>query len=214
MVEGGGSSDFRQVKTMLYRRPDLMHRILEVNARAVTAYLNAQIEAGAQAVMLFDTWGGNLPDGHFQEFSLAYMKRILDGLSRHRPERQPDGTEMDVPVPSIVFTKGGGGWLEQLAGIGAAAVGVDWTVNLGVARQRIGTRCAIQGNLDPMALMAEPDQVRAEVRRTLQSYGAPGPESAHIFNLGHGINQFTPPANVQALVESVHQYSLEMRAAG
>ena len=138
MVEGGGSSDFRRVKTMLYRRPDLMHRILEVNARAVTAYLNAQIEAGAQAVMLFDTWGGNLPDGHFQAFSLAYMKRIIAGLATQRRERQPDGTTADVTVPSIVFTKGGGAWLELLAGIGAAAVGVDWTVNLGQARQRIG----------------------------------------------------------------------------
>jgi uroporphyrinogen decarboxylase len=214
MVEGGGSSDFRRVKTMLYRRPDLMHRILDVNARAVTAYLNAQIEAGAQAVMLFDTWGGNLSDGHFQAFSLAYMKRILDGLSRHRRERQPDGSDVEVPVPSIVFTKGGGGWLEQLAGIGAAAVGVDWTVNLGEARKRIGAGCAIQGNLDPMALMAESDQVRAEVQRTLLSYGPPAPGNAHIFNLGHGINQFTPPDNVQTLVESVHQYSAGMRAAG
>ena len=211
MVEGGGSSDFRRVKTMLYRRPDLMHRILEVNASAVTAYLNAQIEAGAQAVMLFDTWGGNLPDGHFQTFSLAYMKRIIDGLATHRRERLADGTTAAVPVPSIVFTKGGGGWLESLAGSGAAAVGVDWTVNLGDARQRIGARCAIQGNLDPMALMAGPEQVRSEVLRTLQAYGAPSVGEAHIFNLGHGINQFTPPDNVRVLVDSVHQYSREMR---
>jgi uroporphyrinogen decarboxylase len=214
MVEGGGSSDFRRVKTMLYRRPDLMHRILEVNASAVTAYLNAQIEAGAQAVMLFDTWGGNLPDGHFQTFSLAYMKRIIDGLATHRRERQADGATADVPVPSIVFTKGGGGWLELLAGIGAAAVGVDWTVDLGRARQRIGAHCTIQGNLDPMALMAEPEQVRAEVLRTLQTYGAPSAGEAHVFNLGHGINQFTPPDNVRALVDSVHQYSREMRLTG
>jgi uroporphyrinogen decarboxylase len=214
MVEGGGSSDFRQVKTMLYRRPDLMHRILDVNARAVTAYLNGQIEAGAQAVMLFDTWGGNLPDGHFQAFSLAYMKRIIEGLSTHRQERQPDGSVVAVPVPSIVFTKGGGGWLELLADSGAAAVGVDWTVNLGEARRRVGARCAIQGNLDPMALMADPDQVRAEVRRTLQSYGAPAAGNGHVFNLGHGINQHTPPDNVLALVDCVHQYSAEMRLAG
>jgi len=214
MVEGGGSSDFRQVKTMLYKRPDLMHRILDVNARAVTAYLNAQIEAGAQAVMLFDTWGGNLPDGHFQTFSLAYMKRILDGLATHRLEPQPDGTTADVAVPSIVFTKGGGAWLELLAGTGAAAVGVDWTVNLGEARRRIGAKCAVQGNMDPMALMAQPDQVQAEAVRTLESFGSPSAGSGHVFNLGHGINQFTPPDNVAALVESVHRYSRKMRAAG
>ena len=214
MVEGGGSSDFRQVKTMLYRRPDLMHRILEVNTHAVTAYLNAQIEAGAQAVMLFDTWGGNLPDGHFQTFSLTYMQRIIAGLSSHRRERQPDGTEVAVRVPSIVFTKGGGGWLELLADSGADAVGVDWTVNLGEARKRVGTRCTLQGNLDPMALMAEPDQVRAEVRRTLQSFGPPAAGTGHVFNLGHGINQHTPPDNVRTLVDSVHQYSAEMRSTG
>jgi uroporphyrinogen decarboxylase len=214
MVEGGGSSDFRQVKTMLYRRPDLMHRILEVNARAITAYLNAQIEAGAQAVMLFDTWGGNLPDGHFQTFSLAYMQRIIAGLTSQRREHRPDGSQVVVTVPSIVFTKGGGSWLELLADSGAAAIGVDWTVNLGEARRRIGSRCAIQGNLDPMALMAEPDQVRAEVRRTLHSFGPPGSGTAHIFNLGHGINLHTPPDNVRALVDSVHQYSAEMRSAG
>jgi uroporphyrinogen decarboxylase len=207
MVEGGGSSDFRKVKTMLYKRPDLMHRILSINADAVVAYLNAQIEAGAQAVMLFDTWGGNLPDGHFQTFSLAYLKRIVDRLTTHRQERQADGSMREVAVPSIVFTKGGGAWLEQLADVGAAAVGVDWTVNLGQARERIGAKCAIQGNLDPMALMAEPAQVRAEVARTLDSFGAPSPGTAHIFNLGHGINQFTPPDNVSALVESVHQLS-------
>jgi len=212
MVEGGSSSDFRKVKTMLYKRPDLMHRLLAVTADAVVSYLNAQIEAGAQVVMLFDTWGGNLPDGHFQTFSLGYLKRIIDRLVTHRLERQVDGSMLSVAVPSIVFTKGGGAWLEQLADTGAAAVGIDWTVNLGAARERIGTRCAIQGNMDPMALMAEPEQVRAEVERTLATYGAPGDGSAHIFNLGHGINQFTPPDNVSALVESVHQCSQKMRS--
>ena len=207
MVEGGGSSDFRHVKTMLYQRPDLMHRILSVNADAVTAYLNAQIEAGAQAVMLFDTWGGNLPDGHFQAFSLAYLKRIIDGLVSERLEAQPDGSMLRVAVPSIVFTKGGGLWLEEIAASGADAVGVDWTVNLGQARARIGSRCAVQGNMDPMALMAGPDQVRAEAIRTLESWGAPTAGSAHIFNLGHGINQFTPPDHVLALVECVHRHS-------
>jgi uroporphyrinogen decarboxylase len=214
MVEGGGSSDFRRVKTMLYKRPDLMHRILAVNAEAIANYLNAQIEAGAQAVMLFDTWGGNLPDGYFQAFSLAYMQRVFDRLTSHRTERQADGSAAQVAVPSIVFTKGGGLWLEELANTGAAGVGVDWTVNLGSARARIGARCAIQGNMDPMALMAEPAQIRAEVVRLLDSYGAPAAGHGHVFNLGHGINQFTPPDNVLALVESVRQYSQEMRFGG
>lgn len=214
MVEGGGSSDFRQVKTMLYKRPDLMHRILSINADAVIAYLNAQIEAGAQAVMLFDTWGGNLPDGHFQTFSLAYQKKIIDGLVTERLENLPDGTTTKVAVPSIVFTKGGGPWLEEIAAIGASAVGVDWTVSLGQARKRIGSQCAIQGNMDPMALMAGPEQIRAEVLRTLESYGPPTQGSAHIFNLGHGINQFTPPDSVLALVDGVHRYSQKMRASG
>lgn len=214
MIEGAGSRDFRHVKTMLFRRPDLMHQILSVNAEAVISYLNAQIEAGAQAVMLFDTWGGNLADGHYQSFSLAYMKRIIDGLTRQRSERKADGTLAMVPVPSIVFTKGGGAWLEEIAAIGATAVGVDWTVNLGRARARVGDRCVIQGNMDPMALMAEPAQVRAEAIRTLESFGKPTAGSAHVFNLGHGINQFTPPDNVLAMVESVHLHSRKMRLAG
>src|SRR5215831_11326916 len=143
MIEGGGSEDFRRVKTMLYARPELLHRILAINARAVTDYLNAQIDAGAQAVMLFDTWGGTLADGAFQEFSLAYLREVVEGLRSEAAGQ---------PVPSIVFTKGGGQWLEQIAAIGCSAVGLDWTVDLRSARERVGGLCALQGNLDPMAL--------------------------------------------------------------
>jgi len=213
MVEGGGSDDFRQIKTMLYRRPDLLHRILAVNADAVAAYLNAQIEAGAQAVMIFDSWGGVLSDRAFEEFSLAYVRRVLSRLVRERDE-PADGGVRRVRVPSIVFTKGGGLWLEAIAASGCDAVGVDWTVNLGQARSRVGERCAIQGNLDPMALMASPEQVQAEAVRVLESFGTPRDGHGHVFNLGHGISQFTPPENVAALVEAVHAHSARMRGTG
>jgi uroporphyrinogen decarboxylase len=219
MVEGGGSDDFRTVKTMLYRRPDLMSRILEVNARAVADYLNAQVEAGAQALMIFDSWGGALADGAFQKFSLAPIRQVLEGLRLERDEPEVDasgrimGTRR-VRVPVIVFTKGGGLWLEQIAATGCDAVGVDWTVNLGQARARVGERCAIQGNLDPMVLMAGPEQIRAEALKALESFGVPEPGVGHIFNLGHGISQFTPPESVTALVDSVHAYSREQRRRG
>jgi uroporphyrinogen decarboxylase len=180
---------------MLYARPDLLHRMLAVNADAVAAYLNAQIHAGAQAVMVFDSWGGVLADGAFQTFSLAYTERVLRQL-----DREHDGQH----VPAIVFTKGGGPWLEAIAGCGADVVGLDWTVNLATARQRIGDRVALQGNLDPMVLFGGGAAVRAEARRVLDSYGA-GP--GHIFNLGHGINQHTPPEAVAALVDEVHRHS-------
>ena len=164
MIEGGGSDDFRLIKTMLYSRPDLLHRLLEVNALAVAAYLNAQIEAGAQAVMIFDTWGGVLADGAYQTFSLAYMRRVVGKL-----KREHDGER----VPSIVFTKGGGLWLEEIADCGCDAVGLDWTVNLGEARKRIGDRCALQGNLDPMALFAGPKEIETAAAAVLNSFGAP-----------------------------------------
>jgi len=174
---------------MLYRRPDLLHRILEVNAQAVAQYLNAQIEAGAQAVMIFDSWGGALADGAFQAFSLDYIRRVLANLRTEREEPETDadgrvtGTRM-VKVPSIVFTKGGGLWLEEIAASGCDAVGVDWTVNLARARAAVGARCALQGNLDPMALMAAPGQVQAEARKVLDSYGAPAAGEGHVFNRG------------------------------
>ena len=212
MVEGGGMDDFRQVKTMLYRRPDLLHRILEVNAAAVATYLNAQIEAGAQTVMIFDSWGGVLADQDFETFSLRYIRRVLRKLVQEREEPLPGGGTRRVRVPSIVFTKGGGLWLERIAASGCDAVGVDWTVNLGQARAQIGARCAIQGNLDPMALMGSPERVRAEALKVLESFGTPSPGVGHVFNLGHGISQFTPPESVAALVEAVHDYSRRMRA--
>jgi uroporphyrinogen decarboxylase len=204
MVEGGGSREFHTIKKMLYARPDLMHRILDVTAQAVTQYLNAQIDAGAQAVMIFDSWGGALADGAYQAFSLAYMRKIVAGLKREK-----DG----VRIPTIVFTKGGGLWLDEMADIGADALGLDWTVNLGRARALVGDRVALQGNLDPAILMAGPDQIRAEVEKALGSYGTPAAGHGHVFNLGHGISQFTPPESVTAMVEAVHTFSRRQRNA-
>ncbi|MBS0446633.1 MAG: uroporphyrinogen decarboxylase [Proteobacteria bacterium] len=206
MVEGAGSDDYRLVKTMLYARPDLMHRMLAINADAVAAYLNAQIDAGAQAVMLFDSWGGVLADDAFRTFSLAYTERVLQRLQRER-----DG----VRIPHIVFTKGGGLWLEAIADTGPDVVGVDWTVDLGAARARIGGRVALQGNLDPAVLFAGPAQIAAEATRVVERFGAPlaadGACAGHIFNLGHGINQHTPPEHVSVLVDTVHEASRRVR---
>ncbi|MBL8487655.1 MAG: uroporphyrinogen decarboxylase [Rhodocyclaceae bacterium] len=205
MVEGRGSEDFRTIKTMLYDRPDLLHRILDVTATAVTDYLNAQIEAGAQAVMIFDTWGGALAHRAYREFSLAYMQRVVAGL-----RREQDGER----VPSIVFTKGGGQWIEDIAGIGCDAVGLDWTASLAEARRRTGDRVALQGNLDPMILFAGADTVAAEARRVVEDFHAGGPGGGHVFNLGHGINQHTPPENVAVLVDSVHAHSRSLAGRG
>jgi uroporphyrinogen decarboxylase len=209
MVEGSGSDDYRLVKTMLYARPDLMHRILAINADTVAAYLNAQIDAGAQAVMIFDSWGGVLEHRAFQQFSLAYTRRVVGQL-----KRQAEGRT----VPVIVFTKGGGPWLEQIADTGADVVGLDWTADLGLARRRIDDRVALQGNLDPMVLFAPPEAVAAEARAVLDSFGHPlradGRLGGHVFNLGHGINQHTPTDHVQALVEAVHSHSRALRQAG
>ena len=195
MIEGGGSADFRRIKTMLYERPDLLHHILDITAQSVIAYLNAQIQAGAQAVMIFDTWGGSLSAAAYQEFSLAYLKRIVAGL-----KREHDGSR----VPSIVFTKGGGLWLEDIAAIGCDAVGLDWTCDIGAARARIGATVALQGNLDPITLFAQPAAIRAQVGQVLASYGH---GSGHVFNLGHGVSQFTNPDHVAALVDAVHDLS-------
>jgi uroporphyrinogen decarboxylase len=162
MVEGRGSADFLALKTMLYRRPDLLHHILDINCRAVTAYLNAQIEAGAQAVMLFDTWGGILGTAEYQEFSLAYARRVLAGL-----RRECDGER----IPSILFTKGGGGWLEAIAASGCDAVGIDWAADISAARRRIERRVALQGNLDPAVLLAGPEATRHGVARDLCTSG-------------------------------------------
>jgi uroporphyrinogen decarboxylase len=212
MVEGAGSDDYRLVKTMLYQRPDLMHRMLAVNADAVAAYLNAQIEAGAQAVMIFDSWGGVLADGAFQQFSLAYTARVLAQL-----KREHDG----VKIPRLVFTKGGGLWLDDMAPLDCEVLGLDWTVNLAKARALVGGAVggpgkALQGNIDPHVLFAQPAQIEAEVASVLNSFGKPHTDATttgptHIFNLGHGISQFTPPEHVAALVNAVHTHSRRLR---
>ncbi|WP_227104671.1 uroporphyrinogen decarboxylase [Chromobacterium rhizoryzae] len=202
MIEGGGSDDFRHVKAMLYSRPELLHHILDVNARTVIDYLNAQIDAGAQAVQIFDTWGGALTQAAYREFSLAYMRQIVAGL-----KREADGRR----VPVIVFTKGGGQWLEEIAAIGADCVGLDWTTDLGAARARVGDKVALQGNFDPNALFAEPAAIEREVARILASYGA---GSGHVFNLGHGISQHVKPEHAGALVDAVHRLSRPYHAAG
>jgi uroporphyrinogen decarboxylase len=195
MIDGQGSDGFELTKRMLYSRPDLLHRILAVNAEAVSRYLNSQIDAGAQAVMLFDTWGGLLSDAAFNEFSLAYTTRVMSALAR-----QSDG----VMVPRIAFTKGGGQWLERIADCGCDAVGLDWTTPIGAARERIGGRVALQGNFDPLVLTTTPEAVAAEARRILDAFG---PHPGHVFNLGHGIWQTTPPDNVAVLVDTVHRHS-------
>ncbi|SDW45117.1 uroporphyrinogen decarboxylase [Nitrosomonas oligotropha] len=200
MVEGRGGTEFREIKTMLYQRPELLHHILDVNAKAVIAYLNAQIESGAQTVMIFDTWGGALSHSAYKEFSLRYIQQIIAGL-----KREHDG----VRIPNIVFTKGGGLWLEAIADIGCDAVGLDWTIDIGDARRRVGNKVALQGNLDPSVLFAPPEVITAEVAKILASYGN---GSGHVFNLGHGISQFTPPENAAALVDAVHTLSREFHA--
>jgi len=202
MVEGGGSDDFRLVKSMLYARPDLLHRILDLNAQSVTAYLNAQIAAGAQAVMVFDTWGGALSDAAYREFSLDYAAKVFEGVTRTAEGRI---------VPRILFTKGGGLWLEPMAEAGVDALGLDWTIDIGAARHRVGDQVALQGNMDPAVLFSSPEAIESEARRILEGFGR-GP--GHVFNLGHGISQFTSPEHVQALVEAVHRHSVGASKAG
>ncbi|MCF0252874.1 MAG: uroporphyrinogen decarboxylase [Duodenibacillus sp.] len=203
MIEGGGSRDFATVKKMMYARPDLLHRILEVNARAVTAYLNAQIEAGVHAVQIFDTWGGALADGAYQSFSLQYMRSIIEGL-------KPGSDGRGVPV--ILFTKGGGLWLEDMAATGAACIGLDWTVNLARARAAVQDWVALQGNMDPAVLFAGERAVREQARAVLDAFG-PAAAGGHVFNLGHGVMQHTDPEMVRVLVEEVHSYSARYHKA-
>ena len=213
MVEGKGSDDYRLVKTMLYSRPDLMHKMLQINADSVAAYLNAQIDAGAQAVMIFDSWGGVLADGAFQQFSMAYTARVLAQLKR-------TGSDGKM-VPRLVFTKGGGQWLQDMKALDCEVLGLDWTVNLAQARALVGgtengAGKALQGNIDPNVLFAPPAAIEAEVGKVLRSFGAPyqgsGTGPTHIFNLGHGISQYTPPEHVAALVRAVHEQSKALRA--
>jgi len=195
MVEGKGGTDFSLIKKMLFDQPALLHSLLDVVARAVTAYLNAQIAAGAQTVMLFDTWGGALAPRDYREFSLRYMQAIVSGLTRKAEGRR---------VPVILFTKGGGQWLETMAATGCDALGLDWTTDLKDARVRVGERVALQGNLDPCVLYASPERIRADVETVLESFGR---GSGHVFNLGHGIHPDVDPERVAVLVEAVHSAS-------
>jgi len=195
MVEGGSSKDFRKSKAMLYEHPQTMHALLDKLAQSVTSYLNGQILAGAQAVQIFDSWGGSLSDAAYLEFSLAYMQKIVDGLIREHEGRR---------VPVILFTKGGGQWLESMAAVGAEALGLDWTCNIGNARARVGSKVALQGNMDPAVLYSSPAAIRSEVARILSAYGQ---GSGHVFNLGHGITPEVDPENARAFFAAVHELS-------
>jgi len=195
MIEGGSTKSFARIKAMMYDRPDLLHRLLGRVADAVTVYLNAQVAAGAQALMIFDTWGGVLTPRCFADFSLSYMERIVAGLTREAEGRR---------VPVILFSKGGGHWLGRMAGSGCDALGVDWTTDLGDARRQVGDAVALQGNLDPCVLYASPGRIREEVGGVLESYGR-GP--GHVFNLGHGIHPNVDPENARVLVDAVHELS-------
>lgn len=201
MVEGKGGTDFLTTKKMAYARPDLLHHILETTAQTVIQYLNAQIAAGAQAVMIFDSWGGALSHNAYTEFSLNYMQKIVAGLTKTAEGRT---------VPSIVFTKGGALWLEAQADIGADALGLDWSVDIGQARQRVGNKVALQGNMDPAILLSTPEAIEKEVASILASYGH---GHGHVFNLGHGITQWTPPENAGCMISTVRTLSRQYHQA-
>jgi uroporphyrinogen decarboxylase len=200
IVEGGGSRNFEHIKGMLYGAPRELHRLLEKITRATLLYLNAQVAAGAQALMVFDTWGGSLTPSDYREFSLRYMQQIVDGVTR-----EADGRK----VPVILFTKGGGQWLADMAATGCDALGVDWTTDLADARRLVQGKVALQGNLDPSALYAPPAQIREQVGRVLASYGK---GHGHVFNLGHGIHPEVPPEHALAMVEAVHELSPQYHA--
>src|SRR5690606_8153764 len=195
MVEGGGSKDFSIVKNMMMATPELLHELLDKLALSVIDYLNAQIRAGAQAVQIFDTWGGVLSPHAYTEFSLRYMEKIVNGLLKENEGRR---------VPAIVFTKNGGLWLESIATSGADCVGLDWTIDIGTARRRIGDKVALQGNMDPAVLYAEPKRIREEVELILAQYG---PGNGHVFNLGHGIHQHVKPEHAAVFIDAVHELS-------
>ena len=195
MVEGGGSRNFEHVKAMLYGAPHELHRLLEVITRSTVLYLNAQVAAGAQALMVFDTWGGALAPADYRAFSLRYMQAIVDGLTREAEGRR---------VPVILFTKGGGQWLGDMADTGCDALGVDWTTDLADARAAVQDRVALQGNLDPGVLYAPPAQIREQVGKVLASYGQ---GHGHVFNLGHGIHPEVNPEHALAMIEAVHELS-------
>ena len=195
MVEGGSSKDFRATKRMMLQQPEAFHAMLERLASAVIDYLNAQIKAGAQAVQIFDTWGGVLSSAHYQEFSLNYMSKIVAGLIKEHEGR---------PVPAILFTKNGGHWLEQIADSGCQGLGLDWTVDIAAARQRVGHKVALQGNMDPAMLYATPEMIRDEVGRILAGFGA---GNGHVFNLGHGIGLDADPDHAKVFIDAVHELS-------
>jgi uroporphyrinogen decarboxylase len=195
MVEGQSSRDFARAKTMLYTQPEVMHQLLEKLSLSVIDYLNAQIRAGAQVVQIFDTWGGALSHAAYAEFSLAYMQKIVDGLISHHDGR-------DVPV--ILFTKGGGLWLEKMADTGCHALGLDWSTDIAAAKSRVGGRVALQGNMDPAVLRADPAVIESQVEAILSGFGdGPG----HIFNLGHGITPDINPDHVKVFIDAVHKFS-------
>ena len=195
MVEGGGTKDFSKIKGMLFSDPESLHQLLDKTAQSVVSYLNAQVQAGAQSLMIFDTWGGVLSPENYKQFSLYYMQQIVDGLQRESEGRK---------VPVVLFTKNGGQWLDIMADTGCDGLGVDWTTDLADARARTGDRVALQGNLDPSVLYGDADTIRYHVKRVLDSYGQ-GP--GHVFNLGHGIHQFVNPDHLGVMVEAVRELS-------
>lgn len=195
MVEGGSSKEYRHVKGLMFSEPKQMHALLTVVADSVIAYLNAQVEAGAQALMIFDTWGGVLSPRDYREFSLKYMQHIVAGLKRSNDGRQ---------VPVTLFTKNGGQWLEHMAATGCDCLGVDWTTDLADARGRVGNQVALQGNMDPSILYGSDERIRQEVRTILDSYGK---GNGHVFNLGHGIHQFVDPEKAKVFIDAVHEFS-------
>jgi uroporphyrinogen decarboxylase len=197
MIEGGSSREFHKAKGMMYREPATLHRLLDLLARSITEYLNAQVNAGVEVVMVFDSWGGALSDHTYKEFSLRYMQQIVEGIKQSNGETQ---------IPVILFTKGGGLWIEDLAGTGCDAIGVDWNVDIGDVRKKVGDRVAIQGNLDTAVLYSSAEQIREEVAHILKSYGH---GDGHVFNLGHGIHPEIDPEHVAVLVDAVHELSRE-----
>jgi uroporphyrinogen decarboxylase len=195
MIEGGSSKTFSRIKKMAFVEPEILHILLEKLADSVILYLNAQIAAGAQSVMIFDTWGGVLTPRDYREYSLFYMNKIVKGLTRENEGRQ---------VPVTLFTKNGGMWIEEIAATGCDALGIDWTLDLSKARARVGDKVALQGNMDPSILLSTPERIRQEVQHVIDSYGQ---GTGHVFNLGHGITPDVPPDNVEIFVNSVHELS-------
>ncbi len=196
MIEGGSTKNFSVIKEMMYSAPELLHKTLDILADSVIVYLNAQVEAGAQALMIFDTWGGVLTPRDYQEFSLRYMQKIVDGLTR-----EFEGNK----IPVTLFTKNGGAWLDMMAQTGCDCLGVDWTTNLKEARARVNGKVALQGNMDPSILYASPERIREEVAIILESYGH---GHGHVFNLGHGIHQTVNPDHAKAFIDAVHELSV------